>query len=474
MAMGRMDKERQESLWVETRALPCAPGHPFYEKLGAVLTKHGFEAVVEEECQQYYAEVLGRPSIPPVVYFKALFIGYFEGIDSERGIAWRVADSMALRSFLGYALTEGTPDHSSLSRTRRLLSVETHRRVFQWVVEVLAREGLLRGKTLGVDATTLEANAALRSIVRRDTGESYEGFLTRLAQASGIETPTREDLAKLDRKRPRKGSNRDWTHPHDADARITKMKDGRTHLAHKAEHAVDMETGAVVSVTLQGADLGDTQTVGTTLEEARANLRSAALDPDARRALEPIREVVLDKGYHSNETVRDLQEDGLRTYISEPRRGRRRWEGHENEREAVYANRRRVRGRYGKRLLRKRGELLERSFAHCYETGAMRRTHLRHHENILKRLLIHVGAFDLSLLFRRMMGFGTPRALQDHPRKAMERLLGALTKGLTAMGCLLEAGIRLWSAILTRMTHQTPRRRPSSCYTPNGTSATGC
>ncbi|MFN2199961.1 MAG: transposase [Caldilineaceae bacterium] len=434
MAMGRMDKEHQETLWIETCSLPRAPGHPFYEKLNGLLAKHGFDAMVEAECVQYYAEVLGRPSIPPVAYFKALMVGYFEGIDSERGIAWRVADSMALRSFLGYELTERTPDHSSLSRTRRLISVETHRRVFHWVLDVLAKEGFLRGKTLGVDATTLEANAALRSIVRRDTGEGYEEFLTGLAKSSGIETPTREDLAKLDKKRPKKGSNTDWKSPHDPDARITKMKDGRTHLAHKVEHAVDMDTGAVVSVTLQPADLGDTQTVVATLDEARANTQTIASDARTRRRLEPAREVVLDKGYHSNETVRGLHEDGLRTYVSEPKRGRRRWEGKTKERDAVYANRRRVRGAYGKKLLRKRGELIERSFAHCYETGAMRRTHLRHHANILKRLLIHVGAFNLSLVFRRATGFGTPRGLQERAQKATNTLRDALAEGLRTIG----------------------------------------
>ena len=413
MAMGRVDRERQETLWVETSALACAPGHPFYEKVNALLAQEGFEAMVEAECAPYYAQTLGRPSIPPGVYFKSLLIGYFEGMDSERGIAWRVADSMALRSFLGYALTQSTPDHSSLSRTRRLMSVETHERVFQWVLGVLAKKGLLRGKTLGVDATTLEANAALRSIVRRDTGEPYEQFLIGLAKASGIETPTREDLAKLDKQRPKKGSNEDWKNPHEPDARITKMKDGRTHLAHKAEHAVDMDTGAVLSVTLQHAHLGDTQTVKATLDEARKNLRAVASEPKARRHLEPPREVVLDKGYHSNATARDLQEEGLRTYISEPKRGRRTWNGKTEERDAVYANRRRVRGPYGKRLLRKRGELIERSFAHCYETGAMRRTHLRHHANIMKRLLIHVGAFNLSLIFRRTTGFGTPKGLRE-------------------------------------------------------------
>lgn len=474
MAMGRMDKEHQETLWIETISLPCAPGHPFYEKVNGLLAKHGFEAMVEAECSQYYAKVMGRPSIPPVVYFRALFVGYFEGIDSERGIAWRVADSMGLRSFLGYTLTERTPDHSSLSRTRRLMSVETHNRVFQWVLNVLAQEGLLRGKTLGVDATTLEANAALRSIVRRDTGESYEQFLTGLAKASGIETPTREDLTKLDKKRPKKGSNQDWKNPHDPDARITKMKDGRTHLAHKAEHTVDMDTGAVISVTLQPADLGDTQTVKATLDEAHTNVQTVASDPKSRRRLEPAREVVLDKGYHSNDTVRDLQEGGLRTYVSEPKRGRRKWEGKTKERDAVYANRRRVRGMYGKKLLRKRGELIERSFAHCYETGAMRRTHLRHHENILKRLLIHVGAFNLSLVFRRRTGFGTPRGLQERAGKAMKMIGNVFEKGLHAIGrvMLTLAGSWKFPEMLAR--HERPMWRPLTGFTQKEAFTTGC
>ena len=474
MAMGRMDKGHQETLWIETGSLPCAPGHPFYEKLNGLLAKYGFEAMVEAECAPYYAEVLGRPSIAPVAYFKALFVGYFEGIDSERGIAWRVADSMALRLFLGYALTEGTPDHSSLSRTRRLMSVETHRRVFHWVLDVLAKEGLLRGKTLGVDATTLEANAALRSIVRRDTGESYEQFLTGLARASGIDTPTREDLAKLDKKRPKKGSNKDWKNPHDPDARITKMKDGRTHLAHKAEHAVDMDTGAVVSVPLQPADLGDTQTVKATLEDVRENVQTVASDPEARRHLEPAREVVLDKGYHSNDTVRDLQEDGLRTYVSEPKRGRRQWEGKMKERDAVYANRRRVHGAYGKKLLRKRGELIERSFAHCYETGAMRRTHLRHHPNILKRLLIHVGAFNLSLVFRRATGFGTPKGLQERAGKATETIRNLLKEGLPSMGRALLAYVRRWTLPHTQTMTAASAWHPLTGCIQKGAFTTGC
>jgi transposase len=264
----------------------------------------------------------------------------------------------------------------------------------------------VNGETIGIDATTLEANAALRSIVRRDTGETYETFLIGLAKASGIETPTREDLARLDRKRPKKGSNDDWTHPQDPDARITKMKDGRTHLAHKAEHAVDLETGAVVAVTIQPADKGDTETVKETLITAAENIETVNPQSDA------IRELVGDKGYHSNELLKDLRALGIRSYIAEPNRGRRDWEGNPDAREAVYANRRRIRGKRGRRLLRQRGERLERPFAHAFETGGLRRVYLRGGVNILKRVLIHFAALNLALLMRVLVGVGTPRSLQ--------------------------------------------------------------
>jgi transposase len=344
-----------------------------------------------------------------------LLIGYFEGIDSERGIAWRCADSLALREFLGYALDKRTPDHSSLSIIRGRLDIETHREIFQWVLKVLAKSGLLKGKTIGIDATTLEANAALRSIVRRDTGQPYEEFLTDLAKASGIETPTRQDLARIDRKRPKKGSNEDWYNPHDPDAKITKMKDGRTHLAHKAEHAVDLETGAIVAVTLQPANQGDTTTLYETLSETADNLAEVRDDTEPLNCIEQDvpQEVVADKGYHSNETMRDMRELEIRSYVSEPNyRGRRRWKDKSAEQRAVYGNRRRIHGNRGKALLRKRGELLERPFAHCYETGGMRRTHLRTHTRILKRLLIHVAGCNLALMMRTLFGLGTPRGLQ--------------------------------------------------------------
>lgn len=406
MSMGQQSDGYQEELWIETRSIARSPGHPFYQALEEILRRHGFDQYVEGLCAKFYAPTMGRPSIPPGVYFRMLLMGYFEGIDSERGIAWRCADSLALREFLGRSLSETTPDHSTVSRTRRLIDVETHQEVFVWVLRLLAQEELVQGKTLGIDSTTLEANAAMRSIVRRDTKESYEAFLTRLAQASGIETPTRDDLKRIDRGRPGKGSNKEWEHPHDPDARIAKMKDGRTHLCHKAEHAVDMSTGAVVGVTVQPADEGDTQSLGATLSEAAEHLDEVLEGGKAPR------EVVLDKGYHSNQTLVDLKGEGYRSYVSEPERGRRRWKGKEEARDAVYANRRRIRGERGKRLMRKRGELVERGFAHCLETGGMRRVYLRGRENIAKRLLIHVAGFNLGLVMRKLISRGTPRGLQ--------------------------------------------------------------
>jgi transposase len=451
MSMGSRSGGQQDTLWIETSSLPKSAGHPFFERLDQLLRKHGFDAMAETACAKFYVDGVGRPSTPPGVYFRMLLIGFFEGIDSERGIAWRTADSMSLRSFLGYSLSEMTPDHSNLSRTRHRLDLETHQAVFDWVLALLAREGLLKGKTLGIDATTLEANAALRSIVRRDTGESYDEFLDGLVKSSGIETPTREDRSKIDKNRKGKGSNKDWKSPGDPDARITKMKDGRTHLAHKAEHAVDMETGAVVAVTLQGADLGDTTTVLETLGAARENLGNVATDAKARKSLKPLREAVCDKGYHGGECLVKIQEEHhIRTYVSEPKRGRRKWEGKHDQQATVYANRQRIRGTRGKALMRKRGELVERSFAHVYDTGGMRRTHLRGHENILKRLLIHTAGFNLSLVFRKYFGFGKPRALQSLG-KIEKNTCGEAAKGeynLTVTASRLRYTLRrMWRAI---------------------------
>src|SRR5712672_2807691 len=411
MAMGTRDGE-QSPLWVVTSALPKSPGHPFYTRLNVLLDTHGFDRFVEQLCRRFYASVMGRPSLAPGRYFRLLLRGYFEGIGSERGIAWRAMDSLAVRGFLGLTVHDAPPDHSTISRTRRLIDLETHRVVFTWVQERLVEAQLLKGKTIGIDATTLEANAAMRSIVRRDTDESYQEFLTRLAKASGIETPTRDELARLDRKRKKKTSNKDWTNPHDPDAKVTKMKDGRTHLAHKAEHAVDLDTGAIVAVTVQGADEGDTTTSRETATAAAEQIEDAQADVDKPQ---PLEEIIADKGYHSNQSMVDLDAVDIRSYIAEPDRGRRDWSKQPEAQAPVYRNRRRIRGARGRRLMRQRGERIERSFAHLYDTGGMRRTHLRGHTNILKRLLIHAGGFNLGLAMRHLIGSGTPRGLQDRP-----------------------------------------------------------
>jgi transposase len=436
-------KSEQGSMWIATVKLPKSPGHPFYTRLNALLDAEDFDRFVEGLCGRFYAPVMGRPSLAPGRYFRLLMVGYFEGIDSERGIAWRASDSLAVRAFLRLPMEEAAPDHSTLSRTRRTIDLETHRAVFTWVLQRLVAADLLKGKTIAIDATTLEANAAMRSIVRRDTEESYQEFLTGLAKASGIETPTREDLARLDRKRKKKTSNQDWKHPGDPDAKVAKMKDGRTHLAHKAEHAVDVETGALVAVTLQDADQGDTTTIIETAIAAADQIEDAQAQVEEPQ---PLEEIIADKGYHSNQTMIELDAVGIRSYVAEPDRGRRDWSKEPQAQAPVYANRRRIRGSRGRRLMRQRGERIERSFAHLYDTGGMRRTHLRGHPNILKRLLIHAGGFNLGLVMRHLLGRGTPRGLQDRQATVLAALL-----------VLLRAPRRWLVVIFPHHTHSSPR-----------------
>jgi transposase len=417
MAMGtRKGRERQVALWYGSE-IAEPPGHPFYGRLNAILKASGFDAFCEECCRQFYHEKLGRPSLAPGVYFRLMLIGFFEGLDSERGLAWRVADSLSLRQFLGYGLDERTPDHATISRTRALIDSETHQAVFDWVLGEVARRGLLKGKTIGIDATTLEANAAMKSIVRRDSGVSYEEYLRRLAQESGMETPTRQQLARLDRERPRKGSNQEWVNPHDPEAEITRLKDGRTHLAYKAEQAVDLDTGAIVTVTTHGGATADTESIGETLPAAGEAVAGqiATPTPEGKYKVQArgVEEVVTDKGYFSGAVLADIAEMNVRSYVSEPKQPRRKWAGKRDQQSAVYSNRLRVRGERGKALLRSRGEKLERPFAHQYETGALRRLHVRGRENVAKRVLLQAAACNLALILRLLNGAGTPRGLAD-------------------------------------------------------------
>jgi transposase len=417
MAMGtRKKRERQEEFWYRSEVAE-APGHPFYRRLEEKLKQAGFDEFCERECKRYYAEGVGRPSLAPGVYFRLMLIGFFEGIDSERGIAWRVADSLSLRQFLGYGIDESTPDHVTISRTRRLLDADTHQKVFGWALEQLARAGLVKGKTMGVDSTTLEANAAMKSIMRRDTGEDYMGYLKRVAEAEGVAAPDAAGLRRMDRKRKKRTSNEEWESPVDPEAGITKLKDGRTALAYKVEQAVDMETGAIVAVTAHGGAAADSTTACETLCEAGEAVAGLIAVPTANGQYEVdeegIAEVVADKGYHSNAVMVELAELGLRSYVAEPDRGRRNWDGKTAERDAVYANRRRINGERGKRLQSQRGEKIERNFAHQFDTGGMDRLYLRGRENVHKRLLLQAAACNLALLMRSCYGTGKPKAAHD-------------------------------------------------------------
>ena len=417
MAMGtRKMRERQADLWYDGE-LPTAPGHPFYKRLNEVLDNAQFDRFCETSCADFYHQKLGRPSLPPGQYFRTMMIGFFEGLDSERGIAWRLADSLTLRQFLSIALDEKTPDHVTISRTRRLIDPATHQKIFSWVLERLAQGGLIKGKTIGVDSTTLEANAAMKSIVRRDTGESYLEYLKRLAEAEGIEAKDAASLLRMDRKRKKKTSNEDWQNPVDEDAEITKLKDGRTALAYKAENAVDMATGAIVAVTTHGGAAADTTTVIETVMEAGMAVADLIDEktPAGQYEVHPegVQEVVADKGYHSNEVMVGMAELGVRSYVAEPDRGPRNWDGKKAEKAAVYSNRRRIKGDRGKRMQRQRGEKIERNFAHQFDTGGLDRLYVRGLQNVHKKFLIQAAACNLALLLRSRHGSGKPRAAHD-------------------------------------------------------------
>jgi transposase len=411
MALGRRKGEQQEDLFVMAEHLPKAPGHVFYRKLNALLREAGFDPWVEDLCQPYYAATQGRPGIPPGTYFRMVLIGYFEGIGSQRGIAWRCSDSLSLRDFLGIPLTEDSPDHSSLSVIRDRLPVEVHREVFTWVLRLLDEKKLVKGTTVGVDSTTLEANAAMKSIVRRDTGDDYETYVKQLMAEEGIEEPTSEEVRRFDKRRKdKKVSNEEWVSETDPEARITKMKDGATHLAYKAEHVVDLETNAILAAEIYAGDHRDSQTLEDSVHHAQTNLNEA-------NTAAQIQDVAADKGYHATEQLTAMAEHTpYRTYIPEPElKHHRRWTDKPAEQKAaVYANRRRVRGERGKQLQRQRSAYVERTFAHVCETGGARRTWLRGMEKVHKRYLLAAVAHNMGVLMRKLFHMGTPRGLQKY------------------------------------------------------------
>ena len=407
MALGRQG-DRQGDLMVSWAEMPRSPGHVFYDRLQEVLAGAEFDGFAEQACAPYYAPRVGRPGIPPGRYFRMHLIGYFEGLDSERGLEWRCADSLSLREFLGLEARARVPDHSSLSKIRSRLPHEVHAAVFDWVLARLDEHGLVKGARIGVDASTMEANAALRSIVRRDSGEGYHEMLERMAAESGIETPTADDAVRMDRKRKgKKLSNADWVSTSDPEAKIAKMKDGTTHLAYKPEHAVDLDTGAIIAAELHPADRGDTTTLPDTLEAAATNLAALLERPPSP---EDPAELVADKGYHSRAGLKQLEDGAWKTRIAEKKQAElSRWRGDDAARRAVYNNRARLRSGVARAAFKLRAELVERGFAHVLDHGGMRRTWLRGRENIHKRYLIHVAGHNLGILMRLLIGAGTPR-----------------------------------------------------------------
>ena len=411
MAMGRSDAVQGDLLatWAE---MPRSPGHAFYDRLQDLLREAGFDAFVEGVCKPYYAPRMGAPSLPPGRYFRMHMIGYFEGIDSERGIAWRCADSFSLRISCGCRTGRKFPTIPGWkSRTRSRLPHEAHETVFGWVLKLVAERGLVKGERIGIDGSTMEANAALRTIVRRDSGESYRAMLTRMAQESGIETPTAEDLARASTASARARRCRTPTGrgPTDPDARIAKMKDGTTHLAYKPEHAVDLDTGVVVAAPIHPADEGDATTLLPTLDTAARNLDEVGLAPSEDAPCV----VVADKGYHAREQLKGSR----RRRVEDAHRRTRAGQGlpalawrREAARKAVYANRVRLKDRIsGARPCASAASWSSVSFAHILDRGGMRRAWLRGRENLHKRYLIHVAGFNLGVLMRAIYGQGTPR-----------------------------------------------------------------
>ncbi len=462
MALGRRG-EREETLWVATASLPRSAGHPFYTRVNALLAEADFDRFAEAECAPYYAETQGRPSIPPGIYFRMLLVGYFEGIDSQRGIAWRCSDSLALREFLGLGVADRVPEHSSLTVTRQRLPLAVHEAVFARILQLAATKGLLRGKTVAVDATTLEANAAMKSIVRRDTGESWQQYIRRLAVDEGVVAPTEEDARRLDRRRKKRVSNAAWQSSSDPASRITKLKDGRTHLAYKAEHVIDVESEVILAPQIYPGDAGDAATLESSVRQAEAYVDQAAVPV-------VIEEVVADKGYHAAATLAACEAWGLRTYIPERDCGRRRWHDKPVACELAFrANRRRVRGRRNRRLQRLRSERVERSFAHICGSGNQRRTWLRGIENVQKRYLLTAAARNLGLVMRHLFRIGTPRSLQG-----LAATLRALADAIvTLLAALVRRVRQRWSRSDSALARRYSRRL-SAVVVETRISSTGC
>jgi transposase len=424
-------KTAQPEFFIVANQIPKIPKATFYAKLEQTLESFEFSRKVREICAPAYKQsALGRPGIDPVVYLKMMMIGFFENLPSERSIAQRCADSISIREFLGYELDEKTPEHSSFTVIRQRLGAQVFQEIFQLTLEALETHGLLRGKNLGIDSSVIEANASLRALVDRNTGEEYWNYVKKLAQEQGIDPKDEAAVRKFDRNRPGKGSNEQWKNPHDPDAKIGRKKDGATDMIYKPEVVVDLDTGAVVQAEVHSGDQSDHKEVSTRVLEAQQ-----AMNPALGQAQEDlsIQTLTADKGYYKVQELQGLQEEGIKTVIADCIDNRRVDKLEPGQAQAVKSARRSVQSKYGKELLGRRGMHIERSFAHILDCGGMRRTTLRGWVNLNKRFKLAAAIYNLSQIMRKLFGFGTPRQLEAGMRAFFGLLLSYFVGQLLAL-----------------------------------------
>ncbi len=424
--------EKQEEMWVVAQELPKATPDRFYQRVNQTLEKIGFAEQVWTICEPAYAEASkgGRPGIDPVVYLKMLMVGFFENLPSERAIASRCADSLSIRGFLGYGLTDMTPDHSSLSVIRRRLSLEQFEALHIVLLRALYSHGLLKGRNLGIDSSVIEANASLRELRHRNDEKSYWEYVRQLAREAGVDDSDDKAVRRFDKKRPgRKTRNADWVNPHDPEAKVGRTKQGATDMVYKPEHVSDLDSGAIVQVEVRSGDAADND---ASLNQRVLSAVGVLLEVVPEAASEKVgTSVVADEGYFALEQIGQMQSFGIRTVIADPHARRRRKDLPEPERKTLRRARAATGSASGKALLRKRGEHLERGFAHVLDHGGLRRATLRGRENLTKRHMVAALSFNLSLLLRGLFGIGTAKQWLAGPLKRLQaRFMAAFWRWL--------------------------------------------
>lgn len=467
----KKQKAAQGEFWVATHQLPQSPKSTFYSRLDETLESFGFADKVRTLCAPAYKNTrAGRPGIDPVVYLKMIMVGFFEDLPSERAIAARCADSMSIRAFLNYSLEEKTPDHSTFTIIRQRLGLEIYQQIFDLTLQALRAHGLLRGKNLGIDSSVIEANASLRALVHRNTEEQYWDYVKRLAAENGIDPNDTAAVRKFDRHRPGKGSNQEWQNPHDPDAKIGRTKDGATDMIYKPEAVVDLDTGAIVAADVHPGDQADHKEMATRILEAQQTINQAR--GEKADAL-TVTSVTSDKGYYLVGELQRLQQEGIRTVISDPIDNRRVDKLEPAEQRAVRAAKRSVKSKSGKDLLRRRGMHIERSFAHILDAGGMRRTTLRGWENLNKRFKLAAAIYNLSQLMRQLIGFGTPKQLMAALARGGRSLFSVWTRFFVALPAMIDAitDLTIWNGRAIRKFFQGAGKFNAF---ENGISSTGC